>query len=956
MEKNPKAPHELSFGQQIRYELLIAAQRLRSPVQTMRSDWNGERGYELLKRYQRHGDLEDLDKAIAAYQRAVTSALKGVLKHELPDLLDGHGQALLTRFSARGSVDDLENAIVQCRHSLQLTHDKHLSRPRRLNFLGSCLQTRFQRFGNPVDLESALTFANQAVELTPDNDPEKPQWLSSVAVCLGERYHHFGEPSDLKRAIAVNRRSVELTPDSSPDKPWWLNNLGSSLVDRFHRFEDPSDLESAVSAMRQAVELTPKGHPEEPRRLSDLAYAFQDRFQCFGKLSDLEDAIDMTRRALELTVDGQSDKPRRLNNLGISLFERFHRLGKPKDLEEALVANRRALELTPDEHPRRAEIQAILAGSLRQHFLSVEKSENSFRAAMECSLTVATQSQGVPSWRLAAAENCLDLLIDNPEFSSTSTLLLVNSRIMNLLPEIVWLGHTVQRRLEESARTGKLVNTAVSIAVEAQAPEQAMEWLEAGRSLVWSQIISMHAPLDQLRESHPDLAEALHSIQVDFVRLGYEIRLSRPTIPIAFTRHDTVDANQHWHLAIHYDRVMNDIRRCEGFGDFMRPKGFDALVSSLDSSAGCVVYINVAASHCDALVVEGQTVKLVPLPDLSEVRVRELRLRWWRCLSGCGIRERAFGQWTPKDRGRGHGFKVVLEKLWMWVVRPILQCLGLLNNTENTQLAHITWCPTGPLTQLPLHAAGIYSKGADNRAGQHIFDYAVSSYTPSLSALLRCRTKGGPFIAQPIHEVLVVTQQNTPRPGLAPLPCVSLEKDHLRAILSPEREHLFLEDQAATVDSVVFAMSQNAWVHLACHGSQNLQDPTLSAFELHDGPLTLARLMGTVLDKAELAFLSACQTATGDEKIPEESAHLAAGMLAAGFKGVVATMWSIKDEDAPVIVESYYKELLAVRSSQASLFGQTGAAYALHEAVGHLREEVGEDAFERWVPFVHFGV
>lgn len=57
--------------------------------------------------------------------------------------------------------------------------------------------------------------------------------------------------------------------------------------------------------------------------------------------------------------------------------------------------------------------------------------------------------------------------------------------------------------------------------------------------------------------------------------------------------------------------------------------------------------------------------------------------------------------------------------------------------------------------------------------------------------------------------------------------------------------------------------------------------------------------MGMVAKNAELAFLSACQTAVGDEKIPEESAHLAAGMMVVGFKGVVATMWSIGDADAP---------------------------------------------------------
>ena len=104
-----------------------------------------------------------------------------------------------------------------------------------------------------------------------------------------------------------------------------------------------------------------------------------------------------------------------------------------------------------------------------------------------------------------------------------------------------------------------------------------------------------------------------------------------------------------------------------------------------------------------------------------------------------------------------------------------------------------------------------------------------------------------------------------------------------------------------------------------------------------------------------LAFLSACQTAVGDRKTWEESARLAAGMLAVGFKGVVGTMWSIGDADAPIVVDAYYKELLALRSSGTLRKGETGAAYALHEATRVLREKVGVDNFVRWVPFVHFG-
>lgn len=164
-----------------------------------------------------------------------------------------------------------------------------------------------------------------------------------------------------------------------------------------------------------------------------------------------------------------------------------------------------------------------------------------------------------------------------------------------------------------------------------------------------------------------------------------------------------------------------------------------------------------------------------------------------------------------------------------------------------------------------------------------------------------------------------------------------------------------LNDKSATVAAVRTVMDRYPWVHLACHGSQHPSQPTQSAFHLYDGPLSLSDLMQTVSDNAELAFLSACQTATGDEKNPEESVHLAAGMLAVGFKGVIATMWSIGDADAPIVVEAYYEKLLELRRTGAVGRGETGAAYALHEATKVLRDRVGERNFLSWAPFVHFG-
>jgi CHAT domain-containing protein len=55
--------------------------------------------------------------------------------------------------------------------------------------------------------------------------------------------------------------------------------------------------------------------------------------------------------------------------------------------------------------------------------------------------------------------------------------------------------------------------------------------------------------------------------------------------------------------------------------------------------------------------------------------------------------------------------------------------------------------------------------------------------------------------------------------------------------------------------------------------------------------VTVSKLMRLNLDKAWFAYLSACETAKGDKEQPDQVVHLAAAMLHAGFKSVVATMW-----------------------------------------------------------------
>jgi CHAT domain-containing protein len=146
---------------------------------------------------------------------------------------------------------------------------------------------------------------------------------------------------------------------------------------------------------------------------------------------------------------------------------------------------------------------------------------------------------------------------------------------------------------------------------------------------------------------------------------------------------------------------------------------------------------------------------------------------------------------------------------------------------------------------------------------------------------------------------------------------------------------------------VAEALPRHSWLHLACHASRNAAAPSRSAISLFDGPLSVADLAGMRLRHADLAFLSACETAAGSPKLPDESIHLAAAIQLLGFRHVIATLWTIQDAPGARIAASVYGRI-------AQGGGSDAAGAALHQAVEELRESSPADPL-RWAAYIHLG-
>lgn len=239
---------------------------------------------------------------------------------------------------------------------------------------------------------------------------------------------------------------------------------------------------------------------------------------------------------------------------------------------------------------------------------------------------------------------------------------------------------------------------------------------------------------------------------------------------------------------------------------------------------------------------------------------------------------------------------------------------------------------------LPIHAAGIYA-GPENIG---ISDFVTPSYTPTLSHLLSPTQTSADEV-----KLLLVGQS----PGHAPIPNVSLELRRIQAVIGTTTTKTVcvqLENEDATHNNVLAEMASSHIIHLACHGTVS-RDPLDNAVVLHDGNLKVDTLMRTSFVDARLVFLSACQTAQINPSEPDEFIHIAAAMLFAGFKGAIATMWAINDNDGPQIAESFYQGII-----KGDTVDFSHAAASLCRAVREGRES-GMSPL-RWAPFIHVGL
>jgi CHAT domain-containing protein len=321
-----------------------------------------------------------------------------------------------------------------------------------------------------------------------------------------------------------------------------------------------------------------------------------------------------------------------------------------------------------------------------------------------------------------------------------------------------------------------------------------------------------------------------------------------------------------------------------------------------------VLYPVPLADRLDLLVTVGDDIHRVTVPvDEATLRRESLALR-------ALLEKRTTYQYLPHAR-----------RIYDWVIRPIEPIL------EKAGVETLVLVPDQPLRSIPL---GALHDGRDFLVQR----YAIAT-APSLTLTepQPLAAKGARVLASGLTEAVQ---------GFPALPYVGMELDEVNAIGSGAE----LRDRTFTADNLERELRDKPFsiVHVASH-AQFEADSRRSFLLTYDGRMTIDRLEASMKlnryrdEPVELLFLSACQTAAGDERA---ALGLAGVAVKAGARSALATLWHINDQASSLLVAEFYRQV-----------GQPGVSKA--EALRRAQLKMLTDLRYRhpgyWSPFLVIG-
>jgi CHAT domain-containing protein len=229
--------------------------------------------------------------------------------------------------------------------------------------------------------------------------------------------------------------------------------------------------------------------------------------------------------------------------------------------------------------------------------------------------------------------------------------------------------------------------------------------------------------------------------------------------------------------------------------------------------------------------------------------------------------------------------------------------------------------PHGFLHEVPFHAL--------RDGDRYLIDMYSFSYAPSVSVFHLSRAKR----ERPGEQSLILGVPDAYAPHIA---------GEIEAVAASLPKAITFTGPSATVERLREYAPSSRFVHIATHGWFRQDNPMFSSVRLGTSEVRVYEFYE--LDLAcDLITLSGCGTGLSTVVAGDELLGLVRGLLYAGARAVLVSLWDVSDASTAQFMEFFYREL-AAHGDKSS---------ALRAAMTRLRVDYPHPFF--WAPFVLIG-
>ncbi|KAF5582945.1 30S ribosomal S17P protein [Fusarium pseudocircinatum] len=849
-------------------------------------------------------------------------------------------------FSGRSTPfrDHLEAVIVLGRHALTNTAPGSSFSSTTFTILADALLNRYWLDGERRHMDEAILVNWQAVQfLDPLSSAKDHDSLLNLSFALyklswmyGYRFTRTRDSRDINNAIVIAEQALMHMPKEHTE---WSNSkdrLGQLYLVRYRYLNDITDLSSANSHLQESVDSVGLGRLRRPTSMSLLAEGLALKLKIEYSDQEWETALSLTQD----TWESYYSRPEAFNNLhpfpwfgsfsqpwqsqdrlilapiyhtfSILWSLKFQASMNPIDYRRAEEYARQCLDTTTPEHPDKARYFTNLAAIYGSRctlnpdpFNDVDQQYFAFTNALQLLENAITDETIHPATRIDFVQEALRSGWLQHHWSSNRNAQVMRASLMKKAVDLVpsALARHATRKEQHKQLRGLSDIVAFTADCMMRVESTHSNTVEALLLLARHRGVFLNHELDiRMDVSKPMTIDSSSSTAFEDLYCSLGTRsgtLDSPTSPQSG-------------LSSEMDTIVRSIEALEGFESFPVAPNLDDLCNAVGENSTIVLFnIPKYASlggHAFCITKDG----------ISAIQLAN----GWHFLE-----IEATSLFAPGRKD----ITETLGVLWEVFTEPVLRHLNITKPCgDEEEWPTVCWIPSGPLNMLPLHAAGWH-----DGTGQSVIDRVISSYSPSLRALLYTKHNAREGNRQSRTKRVNIASMRTSM-GFSSLQHAEDEARIIQGLLSNDESISCKNMRNPDKQSVLEAIAQDCWsFHFAGHGVTDGSDPLQSRLILGQGTsLKVSDLMELKLHKDPpfMAYLSACSTGKqefGD--LLDESIHLTGACQLAGFQHVIGSLWSVSDWSSSQVAEDVYKRLTCQPTNDACV------VKALHFAVRKFR-------------------